>query len=119
MKVALLALLFASTAAFGGTWAAHRIIPFGPLQGRPAQPGSLTIAWGTPPDERTQSPFAIDHYVLVYEDENFTVGFISGIPASANSYTLSGLRSGAVYHVWLEAHGDGSAVTPLLTLTAP
>lgn len=106
-------------------WTAHPIIPFGPLSPCNActpVPGHVTISWDTPVDERTQQPFTIDHYVVVYEDTSlFSVQFLI-LPADASSYTLTGLTSGDPYAVWLEAHGtDGftNAVTPLMRVVAP
>jgi len=118
-----LALLLVSSAAFGGTWTAHPIIPFGPLQPLPAPAGQVTITWDTPTVDEYGAPFTVDHYVMVYERiDAYDVSFIDGIPASATSYTLTGLVSGAVYAAWLEARGaDGytHTVTPWVKVTAP
>lgn len=112
MKRLLWALLAASGAAHAGQWTAHHVIPFGPLaacQRCTAVPGQITITWDTPAADEAGNAFAVDHYVLVYEQiGTYDVSFIEDIRASANRYTLTGLASGE-YAAWLEARGaDGN-----------
>ncbi|HWG77839.1 MAG TPA: fibronectin type III domain-containing protein [Steroidobacteraceae bacterium] len=119
-------LLALAPLARAGQWTAHPIIPFGPLaacNACTAIPGQLTITWDTPTIDDYGAPFTVDHYVMVYERiDAYDVSFIDGIPASATSYTLTGLTSGAVYAAWLLARGaDGytHTVTPWVKVTAP